>query len=104
MLKGVATHEDEMRHGIIKLTLVNGQLGHEDKIQCDRPTVVSKLSKYKITKAGAGRSHIVVVTEDGHSLAFGWTKHGQLGSSSIRNGEFSFVKFIVYNVSSQTYF
>ncbi|KAJ0092147.1 hypothetical protein Patl1_26411 [Pistacia atlantica] len=98
MLKGVATRGDEMRHGIIKLTF-NGQLGHEDKIQCDRPTAVSKLSKYKITKAGAGRSHIMVVIEDGHSLAFAWTKHGQLGSST-RNGEFNFVKFVVYNVSS----
>ncbi|KAJ0083923.1 hypothetical protein Patl1_30654 [Pistacia atlantica] len=103
MLKGVATRGDEMGHGIIKLTF-KGQLGHGDKIQCDRPIVVSKLSKYKIKKAGAGRSHTVVVTEDGHSLAFGWNKHGQLGSSSARNGEFSFVKFIVYNVSSKTYF
>ncbi|KAJ0049322.1 hypothetical protein Pint_15889 [Pistacia integerrima] len=97
MLKGVATCGDEMRHG-------KGQLGHGDKIQCDRPTIVSELSKYKITKAGAGRSHTVVVTEDDHSLAFGWNKHGQLGSGLARNGEFSFVKFVVYNVSSQTYF
>ncbi|KAL9445910.1 hypothetical protein AB3S75_013732 [Citrus x aurantiifolia] len=62
-----------------------GQLGHGDKIQRDRPTIVSELSKYKIKKAGAGRSHTVVVTEDGNSLAFGWNKHGQLGSGSIRN-------------------
>ncbi|KAH9693256.1 regulator of chromosome condensation (RCC1) family protein [Citrus sinensis] len=41
-----------------------GQLGHGDKIQRDRPTIVSELSKYKIKKAGAGRSHTVVVTED----------------------------------------
>lgn len=44
----------------------------------------------------------MVVTEDGHTLAFGWNKHGQLGSGSIRNGKFSLVKFVVYNVSSQT--
>ncbi|GKU90068.1 hypothetical protein SLEP1_g4112 [Rubroshorea leprosula] len=62
-----------------------GQLGHGDKIQRDRPTVVSGLSKYKIVKAGAGRSHTVVVTDDGNSLAFGWNKHGQLGSGSTRN-------------------
>ncbi|KAK3231762.1 hypothetical protein Dsin_003643 [Dipteronia sinensis] len=62
-----------------------GQLGHGDKIQRDRPTVVSELAKYKITKAAAGRSHTVVVTDDGHSLAFGWNKHGQLGSGSARN-------------------
>ncbi|XP_014502177.1 protein RCC2 [Vigna radiata var. radiata] len=62
-----------------------GQLGHGDMIQRDRPTVVSELSKYKILKAGAGRSHTVVVTEDGNSLAFGWNKHGQLGSGSVRN-------------------
>ncbi|KAF5740828.1 regulator of chromosome condensation family protein [Tripterygium wilfordii] len=62
-----------------------GQLGHGDKIQRDRPTVVSELSKYKIVRAGAGRSHTVVVTEDGQSLAFGWNKHGQLGSGSVKN-------------------
>ncbi|KAM5565061.1 protein RCC2 [Rosa sericea] len=62
-----------------------GQLGHGDKLQRDRPTVVSELSKYKIVGAGSGKSHTVVVTEDGHSLAFGWNKHGQLGSGSVKN-------------------
>nr|KJB63561.1 hypothetical protein B456_010G005900 [Gossypium raimondii] len=62
-----------------------GQLGHGDTIQRDRPTIVSELSKYKIIKAGSGRNHTVVVTEDGNSLAFGWNKHGQLGSGSTRN-------------------
>lgn len=62
-----------------------GQLGHGDTIQRDRPTVVSELKKYKIVKAGAGRSHTVVVTNEGLSLAFGWNKHGQLGSGSARN-------------------
>ncbi|KAJ6998763.1 hypothetical protein D5086_011581 [Populus alba] len=62
-----------------------GQLGHGDMIPRDRPTVVSELSKYKLIRAGAGRSHSVVVTEDGLSLAFGWNKHGQLGSGSARN-------------------
>ncbi|XWS25873.1 hypothetical protein CRYUN_Cryun27aG0105100 [Craigia yunnanensis] len=62
-----------------------GQLGHGDTILRDRPTVVSELSKYKIIKAGGGRSHTVVVTEEGISLAFGWNKHGQLGSGSSRN-------------------
>ncbi|KAH7567168.1 hypothetical protein JRO89_XS07G0026400 [Xanthoceras sorbifolium] len=67
------------------LCVQKGQLGHGDKIQRDRPTVVSELAKYKISKAGLGRSHTVVITEDGHSLAFGWNKHGQLGSGSARN-------------------
>lgn len=31
-----------------------------------------------------------MVTEDGHSLSFGWNKHGQLGSGSVRNGGFEF--------------
>ncbi|XP_051124036.1 uncharacterized protein LOC127246614 [Andrographis paniculata] len=62
-----------------------GQLGHGDKVQRDRPTVVSELSKYKVVRAGAGRSHSVVVTEEGHSFAFGWNKHGQLGSGSVKN-------------------
>lgn len=42
----------------------------------------------------------MVVTEDGHSLAFGWNKHGQLGSGSVRNGRFRFVKFIFNKISS----
>ncbi|XP_055833878.1 uncharacterized protein LOC129902578 isoform X2 [Solanum dulcamara] len=62
-----------------------GQLGHGDKITRDRPTVVSELSKYKIIRAAAGRSHTVVVTDDGQSFAFGWNKHGQLGIGSVKN-------------------
>ncbi|XP_076938157.1 uncharacterized protein LOC143606189 [Bidens hawaiensis] len=62
-----------------------GQLGHGDQIQRDRPTVVSALASYKIVKAGSGKAHTVVVTEDGLSLAFGWNKHGQLGSGSVKN-------------------
>ncbi|KAL2892843.1 Protein RCC2-like protein [Bienertia sinuspersici] len=62
-----------------------GQLGHGDMLQRDRPTAISELSKHKIVKAGAGRSHTVVVTDDGQSFAFGWNKHGQLGSGSLRN-------------------
>ncbi|KAL0694938.1 hypothetical protein Bca4012_062118 [Brassica carinata] len=63
-----------------------GQLGHGDMIQRDRPTVVSGLSKHKIVKAGAGRSHTVVVSDDGRSFAFGWNKHGQLGLGTAKNG------------------
>ncbi|XP_073275792.1 uncharacterized protein [Primulina huaijiensis] len=62
-----------------------GQLGHGDKIQRDRPTIVSALSKHKIVTSGAGRSHTVVVTEGGLSFAFGLNKHGQLGSGSAKN-------------------
>ncbi|KAA3453646.1 protein RCC2-like protein isoform X1 [Gossypium australe] len=78
-----------------------GQLGHGDTIQRDRPTIVSELLKYKIIKAGAGRSHTVVVTEDGNSLAFGWNKHGQLGSGSTRNEiESSPVRCLVSQVTN----
>ncbi|XP_021743802.1 protein RCC2 homolog [Chenopodium quinoa] len=62
-----------------------GQLGHGDTLQRDRPTVISELSKHRIVKADAGRSHTVVMTDDGQSFAFGWNKHGQLGSGSLRN-------------------
>lgn len=80
-----------------------GQLGHGDIIQRDRPTVVSELSKYKIVNAGAGRSHTVVVTEDGNSLAFGWNKHGQLGSGSVKNEiESSPVRCLVSEVKYTT--
>lgn len=44
-------------------------------------------SRYKIIRAAAGRSHTVVVTDDGQSFAFGWNKHGQLGIGSTKNGE-----------------
>ncbi|XP_043809330.1 protein RCC2 isoform X2 [Manihot esculenta] len=75
-----------------------GQLGHGDTIQRDRPTIVSELSKYKIISAGSGRSHTVVVTEEGQSLAFGWNKHGQLGSGSVKNEiESSPVRCLVTN-------
>ncbi|KAH0868788.1 hypothetical protein HID58_075810 [Brassica napus] len=63
-----------------------GQLGHGDMIQRDRPTVVSGLSKYKIVKAGAGRNHTVVVSDEGRAFAFGWNKHGQLGLGTAKNG------------------
>lgn len=76
-----------------------GQLGHGDLIQRDRPTIVSDLSKYKVVKAGAGRNHTVVVTEDGSSLSFGWNKHGQLGSGSVKNEiELSPVRCLVSEV------
>ncbi|CAH8391091.1 unnamed protein product [Eruca vesicaria subsp. sativa] len=63
-----------------------GQLGHGDMIQRDRPTVVSGLFKHKIVKAGAGRNHTVVVSDEGRSFAFGWNKHGQLGLGTAKNG------------------
>lgn len=63
----------------------NGQLGHGDMLQRGRPTVVSELSKYKIIRAGAGRGHTVVVTDEGSSFSFGWNKHGQLGLGSLKN-------------------
>lgn len=62
-----------------------GQLGHGDLVQRDMPTRVAGLSNHRIVKAGSGRQHTVVVTEDGLSFAFGWNKHGQLGTGSTRN-------------------
>lgn len=62
-----------------------GQLGHGDLVQRDMPTRVPGLSNHRIVKAGSGRQHTVVVTEDGLSFAFGWNKHGQLGTGSTRN-------------------
>ncbi|KAJ6399569.1 hypothetical protein OIU77_020178 [Salix suchowensis] len=57
--------------------------------------------RYKLIRAGAGRSHSVVVTEDGLSLAFGWNKHGQLGSGSTRNEiESSPVRCLVSDVKT----
>lgn len=42
--------------------------------------------RYNITRAGAGRNHTVVITDDGKSFSFGMNKHGQLGSGSVKNG------------------
>lgn len=50
-------------------------------------------SRYKIVTAGSGRSHTVVVTDDGISLSFGWNKHGQLGTGSAKNGAYLAVCF-----------
>ncbi|RZC72490.1 hypothetical protein C5167_047973 [Papaver somniferum] len=72
-----------------------GQLGHGDMINRDRPTIVFGLSGHKIIKAGAGRAHTVVVTDDGKSFAFGWNKHGQCGTGSTRT------EFLQSPVSSQ---
>ncbi|XP_043714035.1 protein RCC2 homolog [Telopea speciosissima] len=78
-----------------------GQLGHGDYLQRDRPTVVSDLLKHKIIRAGAGRGHVVVVTEDGNSFSFGWNKHGQLGSGSVKNEfELSPVRCLVSDVTN----
>ncbi|KAK3004394.1 hypothetical protein RJ639_019231 [Escallonia herrerae] len=78
-----------------------GQLGHGDQIQRDRPTVVSELSKYRIVRAGSGRSHTVVLTEDGIALSFGWNKHGQLGTGSVKNElELSPVRCLVSEVTN----
>ncbi|KAF2324660.1 hypothetical protein GH714_015985 [Hevea brasiliensis] len=78
-----------------------GQLGHGDRFRRDGPTIVSELSNYKIIRAGSGRSHTVVVTEDGQSLAFGWNKHGQLGSGSAKNEiESSPVRCLVSDVKN----
>ncbi|XP_020245263.1 protein RCC2 isoform X2 [Asparagus officinalis] len=62
-----------------------GQLGHGDTRNRAMPTIVSELSKYKVVRAGAGRNHTVIVTEDGDSFSFGMNKHGQLGTGSIKN-------------------
>ena len=37
-------------------------------------------------KAGAGRNHTVVVSDEGRAFAFGWNKHGQLGLGTAKNG------------------
>lgn len=78
-----------------------GQLGHGDMLQRDRPTVVSDLSQYKIITAASGKSHTMVVTEDGLSLSFGWNKHGQLGTGSAKNEwELSPVRCLVSEVKN----
>ncbi|WOK98092.1 protein RCC2 [Canna indica] len=62
-----------------------GQLGQGDTLQRSLPTIVSELSKYKIIRAGAGKNHTVVITDEGKSLSFGMNKHGQLGTGSVKN-------------------
>lgn len=52
-----------------------------------------------MVRAGAGRSHSVVVTEDGLSFAFGWNKHGQLGSGSLKTGEHHYLIYCKVMIS-----
>lgn len=52
--------------------------------------------RHNVVGAGSGRSHSVVVTEDGLSFAFGWNKHGQLGSGSLKNGEICCLIYVRY--------
>lgn len=78
-----------------------GQLGHGDLIQRDKPTLISGLSNLKIVKAGAGKQHTVVVAADESSFAFGWNKHGQLGTGSTKNEvESSPVRCLVTQVTN----
>ena len=45
----------------------------------------------------------MVVTEDGLSFAFGWNKHGQLGSGSVKNGGFFFKFCLSYVLRIRIY-
>ncbi|KAJ6845152.1 uncharacterized protein M6B38_288015 [Iris pallida] len=77
MWKAVAIHGAEMRRGSWGMGILFSAI-------C-QPLCLHCRNKYKIVKAGAGKNHTVVVTEDGRSLSFGLNKQGQLGTGSTRN-------------------
>lgn len=54
-------------------------------------------------KAGAGRNHTAVVSDEGKSFAFGWNKHGQLGLGSARNGVENCIFTVVNGMKSVSY-
>ncbi|GJU74289.1 reverse transcriptase domain-containing protein [Tanacetum coccineum] len=55
------------------------------RVSVDSKLVANQvLGAYKVVKAGSG-GHTVVQTKDGCSFSFGWNKHGQLGTGSIKN-------------------
>ncbi|XP_031554442.1 protein RCC2-like [Actinia tenebrosa] len=56
-----------------------GQLGHGNTERCDKPTVIERLKYYKIVQASCGKSHSLVLTDDGRVFGFGENKLAQLG-------------------------
>jgi len=61
----------------------HGQLGHGNKENCQRPTMVKLLFEVKLKQVTCGWSHTVVLTDDGEVWSFGNGDHGKLGHGDV---------------------
>jgi RCC1 and BTB domain-containing protein len=62
----------------------HGQLGHNDRVNKLKPTLVQSLDGVFVSSVTCGWSHSVVMTSEGHVLTFGNGDHGKLGHGSGR--------------------
>mmetsp|Transcript_21239 Transcript_21239/g.27128 ORF Transcript_21239/g.27128 Transcript_21239/m.27128 type:complete len:558 (+) Transcript_21239:73-1746(+) len=60
----------------------HGQLGHGNKENCHRPTLVQSLLSQKLTQVTCGWSHTVALTNDGNVYTWGNGDHGKLGHNN----------------------
>lgn len=59
-----------------------GQLGHGDCANKRNPTLIESLSGYKVVAVATGRSHSLVLTDEGQVFGFGDNSSGQCGVGS----------------------
>jgi RCC1 and BTB domain-containing protein len=62
----------------------HGQLGHNDRVNKLRPTLVSALESVFVSHVACGWSHSVALTAKGRVYTFGNSDHGKLGHGSSR--------------------
>jgi len=62
----------------------HGQLGHNDRVNKLRPTLVKALDGVFVTQITCGWSHSVALTEQGRVYTWGNSDHGKLGHGSTR--------------------
>lgn len=62
----------------------HGQLGHNDRVNKLRPTLVSALDGVFVSQVACGWSHSVALTAKGHMYTFGNSDHGKLGHGASR--------------------
>jgi RCC1 and BTB domain-containing protein len=62
----------------------HGQLGHNDRVNKLKPTIVQALEGVFISQITCGWSHSVALTSDGRVYTWGNSDHGKLGHGSGR--------------------
>nr|GEV85014.1 protein RCC2 homolog [Tanacetum cinerariifolium] len=96
--------ENQLKDASNRLSATSRQLQHDQILMYGPKNPITKvprsqvhlhLIRYKVVRAGS-EGHTVVQTEDGCSFSFGWNKHGQLGTGSIKNEvELSPVQYLI---------
>lgn len=62
----------------------HGQLGHSDRVNKHRPTLVQSLESVFVSQITCGWSHSVALTSTGRVYTWGNSDHGKLGHGSSR--------------------